>query len=98
MVHRAQIQTGTAESGPVISRHIFGHFAEHLGRGIYDGLRVGPGLAVPNVRGWRSDLIEAPRTIKIPHRRWPGGCHADDYHGRDGTGPRQQRPGRINAH
>lgn len=87
-----------AEPGPVIDRHIFGHFAEHLGRCIYDGLWVGPDSKVPNVRGWRSDLVAALKQIRIPNLRWPGGCFADDYHWREGIGPREQRPRRINAH
>jgi alpha-L-arabinofuranosidase len=69
VTHHAKIQINTAEPGPVISKHIFGHFAEHLGRCIYDGLWVGPESPVPNVRGWRSDLVEALRAIKIPNLR-----------------------------
>ncbi len=88
----------TAEPGPVIDRHVFGHFAEHLGRCIYDGLWVGEGSPVPNVRGWRSDLVAALKQIRIPNLRWPGGCFADDYHWREGIGPRAKRPRRINAH
>ncbi|MBK8857945.1 MAG: alpha-N-arabinofuranosidase [Opitutaceae bacterium] len=87
-----------AEPGPVIDRHIFGNFAEHLGRCIYDGLWVGPDSKVPNVRGWRSDLVAALRQIRLPNLRWPGGCFADDYHWREGIGPREKRPRRINAH
>jgi len=87
-----------AEPGPIIDRHIFGHFAEHLGRCIYDGLWVGPDSKVPNVRGWRSDLVAALKQIRIPNLRWPGGCFADDYHWREGIGPREKRPRRINAH
>lgn len=98
MTQRAKIQINTATPGPQISRHLFGHFAEHLGRCIYDGLWVGPESSVPNVRGWRSDLVAALRAIKIPNLRWPGGCYADDYHWRDGIGPCQQRPRRVNAH
>ncbi|MDB6167257.1 MAG: alpha-N-arabinofuranosidase [Verrucomicrobia bacterium] len=86
------------EAGPVIDRHIFGHFAEHLGRCIYDGLWVGETSAVPNVRGWRADLVAALKQIRVPNLRWPGGCFADDYHWRDGIGPRDKRPRRINAH
>ena len=88
----------TAEPGPVIDRHIFGNFAEHLGRCIYDGLWVGPDSKVPNVRGWRSDLVAALKQIRLPNLRWPGGCFADDYHWREGIGPREKRPRRINAH
>ncbi len=80
-----------------ISRHIYGHFAEHLGRCIYDGLWVGPESKIPNTRGWRNDLIDALRAMKIPNLRWPGGCFADTYHWRDGVGPTRDRPGIVNV-
>jgi len=81
-----------------ISRHIYGHFAEHLGRCIYGGLWVGEDSAIPNVRGIRRDVVEALRRINIPNLRWPGGCYADEYHWMDGIGPREQRPTMINTH
>ena len=84
--------------GPVISRHIYGHFAEHLGRCIYGGLWVGEDSPIPNIRGLRRDVIEALRAIAIPNLRWPGGCFADTYHWRDGIGPRDQRPRMVNSH
>ncbi len=88
----------TDAPGPTISRHLYGQFAEHLGRCIYDGLWVGPESSIPNTRGIRTDIVEALRKIHIPNLRWPGGCFADDYHWRDGVGPREQRPKRINMH
>lgn len=81
-----------------ISRHIYGHFAEHLGRCIYDGLWVGPDSKIPNTRGWRNDLIAALKKINIPNLRWPGGCFADTYHWMDGLGDRSKRPSIINIH
>ncbi|MBN2086160.1 MAG: alpha-N-arabinofuranosidase [Anaerolineales bacterium] len=81
-----------------ISKHIYGHFAEHLGRCIYDGLWVGPESPIPNLRGVRTDIVEALRAIRIPVLRWPGGCFADEYHWQDGIGPRESRPGRVNTH
>jgi alpha-N-arabinofuranosidase len=81
-----------------ISRHIYGHFAEHLGRCIYDGVWVGPESKIPHVRGIRADIVEALRKIRIPVLRWPGGCFADEYHWRDGVGPADSRPRRINTH
>ena len=86
------------QPGPQISRHIYGHFAEHLGRCIYDGLWVGPKSSIPNTRGIRNDVIEALRKIRIPNLRWPGGCFADQYHWRDGVGPADKRPKRTNIH
>ena len=81
-----------------ISRHIYGHFAEHLGRCIYGGLWVGEDSSIPNTRGIRNDVVQALRAIQIPNLRWPGGCFADEYHWMDGIGPRDQRPGMINTH
>jgi alpha-N-arabinofuranosidase len=82
----------------IISRHIYGHFSEHLGRCIYGGYWVGEGSAIPNVRGIRSDVVKALKDIAIPNLRWPGGCFADEYHWLDGVGPRGQRPKMVNTH
>jgi alpha-N-arabinofuranosidase len=81
-----------------ISRHIYGHFAEHLGRCIYGGFWVGENSAISNTRGIRNDVVEALRVVRIPNLRWPGGCFADEYHWMDGLGPRDQRPTMINTH
>lgn len=81
-----------------ISRHIYGHFAEHLGRCIYGGIWVGEDSPIPNTRGIRNDIVAALRAIKIPNLRWPGGCFADEYHWMDGIGPKEQRPRMINTH
>ena len=81
-----------------ISRHIFGHFAEHLGRCIYGGIWVGPDSPIPNTRGIRSDVVAALRAIRVPVLRWPGGCFADAYHWTDGIGPRPKRPPIVNVH
>ena len=82
--------------GAVISRHIYGQFSEHLGSGIYDGVWVGESSPIPNVRGIRSDVVQALKAIKVPVIRWPGGCFADEYRWRDGVGPRSERPSRKN--
>jgi alpha-L-arabinofuranosidase len=81
-----------------ISRHIYGHFAEHLGRCIYDGFYVGEGnKTIPNKDGVRTDLIDALKKMKIPNLRWPGGCFADTYHWKDGIGPKDKRPSMKNV-
>ncbi|HTL93363.1 MAG TPA: hypothetical protein VL176_13510, partial [Steroidobacteraceae bacterium] len=85
-------------AGPRIDRHLFGQFAEHLGRGVYGGIWVGEGSPIPNTRGYRNDVLAALKALHVPVVRWPGGCFADDYHWRDGIGPRAQRPVRINTH
>lgn len=82
----------------VISRHIYGHFSEHLGRCIYDGFWVDESLNVPKKDRIRLDVVDALKKINIPNLRWPGGCFADEYHWRDGIGPRNQRPKMINTH
>jgi alpha-L-arabinofuranosidase len=84
------------QSGPVISRHIYGQFAEHLGRSVDEGIWVGKDSPIPNTRGIRNDVVEALKAIKVPVVRWPGGCFADEYHWRDGIGPSSQRPVRKN--
>lgn len=84
-------------SHPVISRHIYGHFAEHLGRCIYDGFWVSETLNIPKKGRLRLDIIDALKKIKIPNLRWPGGCFADEYHWRDGIGPRKDRTHMVNT-
>lgn len=86
------------QGGEIISRHLYGHFAEHLGRGLYDGIWVGEDSPIPNTRGIRNDIVAALQKIQIPNLRWPGGCFADEYHWRDGIGPRSQRSSTINTH
>jgi alpha-L-arabinofuranosidase len=80
-----------------ISRHIYGHFSEHLGRCIYDGFWVGDSVNVPKKDRIRLDVVEALKKIKVPNLRWPGGCFADEYHWRDGIGPRKERPYMVNT-
>ncbi|MGO2756585.1 MAG: alpha-N-arabinofuranosidase, partial [Brachybacterium alimentarium] len=84
--------------GATISRHLYGHFAEHLGRCIYEGFFVGEDSPIPNTRGIRDDVVAALRALRIPNLRWPGGCFADDYHWKDGIGPREERPRMVNSH
>ncbi len=87
----------TAGNQPLIHKEIYGQFAEHLGRCIYDGIWVGPDSEIPNINGYRKDLIEALQTLKVPVMRWPGGCFADEYHWMDGIGPKSERPKMINS-
>lgn len=77
-----------------ISRHIYGHFAEHLGRGIYDGIWTRDASGQPVIR---QDVVKALQAIQIPNLRWPGGCFADYYFWRNGIGPRSERPSIVNA-
>ncbi len=79
-----------------INKEIYGQFAEHLGTCIYGGLWVGPESSIPNTQGYRNDVLQALRDIKVPVMRWPGGCFADEYHWMDGIGPKENRPRMVN--
>ncbi len=94
---QVRVAVHESETGPVIPKEIYGQFSEHLGRCIYDGIWVGPESAIPNVNGYRKDVLEALQALKVPVLRWPGGCFADEYHWQDGIGPRESRPRMINS-
>lgn len=81
-----------------IDRRIYGQFAEHVGRSIYEGIWVGEDSDIPHRNGIRSDVVAALRAIKVPVVRWPGGCFADEYHWQRGVGPRSERATMINTH
>ena len=92
-----EVVVDAAHPGPVINKNVYGQFVEHLGTGVYGGLWVGPESPIPNTRGWRNDVIGALKALHVPLVRWPGGCFADDYAWRDGIGPRDRRPVKINT-
>ncbi|MBN2806564.1 MAG: alpha-N-arabinofuranosidase [Prolixibacteraceae bacterium] len=81
-----------------ISKEIYGHFSEHLGTCIYEGIYVGENSDIPNINGYRTDVVEAFKELKVPVLRWPGGCFADTYHWKDGIGPKENRPSIVNVH
>lgn len=81
-----------------ISKHIYGHFSEHLGRCVYDGFYVGEkNTTIPHKNGVRLDVVDALKKLKIPNLRWPGGCFADTYHWKDGIGAKEKRPTMVNT-
>lgn len=88
----ADIKKGT------INKNIYSHFSEHLGRCIYEGFWVGEASPIPNTNGIRNDVVEALKRVKIPVLRWPGGCFADEYHWKDGIGPKEGRKYMVNTH
>lgn len=92
MILNADIKKGK------INKNIYGHFSEHLGRCIYEGIWVGKESPIPNTDGIRNDVVEALREIKVPVLRWPGGCFADEYHWKDGIGSYETRKKMINTH
>lgn len=59
---------------------------------------VGEDSDIPNIRGFREDIIYALKDMEIPLLRWPGGCFADTYHWKDGIGPKHERPSMVNVH
>lgn len=86
------------EGQHTINRRIYGHFSEHRGRCIYGGIWVGEDLDIPNIKGCRKDVFDALKQLNIPNLRWPRGCFADEYHWKDGIGPRDDRPEMVNTH
>ncbi|MEP6596042.1 MAG: alpha-L-arabinofuranosidase C-terminal domain-containing protein [Ginsengibacter sp.] len=98
IAQQTNIVINSGEGNLKINRNIYGHFAEHLGRCIYDGFYVGEkNTSIPNTNGVRNDIIEALKKLKIPNLRWPGGCFADRYHWKDGIGPKSKRPTIVNT-
>jgi alpha-N-arabinofuranosidase len=95
---KAAVTIRADQPGPVINPNVYGQFAEHLGAGIYEGVWVGEKSNIPNTNGYRNDVIQALKDLKVPVVRWPGGCFADEYHWRDGIGPREKRPVKVNTH
>src|SRR3569832_351236 len=91
----AALETGTRVSGELttdasatvfpFNRMIFGQFLEHFHRQVYGGV-FDPGSPLSDKSGFRTDVIEALRELKVPIVRWPGGCFASAYHWRDGVG------------
>lgn len=81
-----------------INKDIYGHFSEHLGRCIYEGLYVGENSKIPNINGMRTDVVNALKEMGIPVLRWPGGCFADEYHWKDGIGDKSKRKKMVNTH
>jgi alpha-N-arabinofuranosidase len=96
-VPRSTLTIHADTPGSVINPAIYGQFAEHLGRLIYEGIWVGEKSSIPNTRGYRNDVIAALKELGVPVLRWPGGCFADEYHWRDGIGDRSRRPRKVNT-
>ena len=94
--NKAVVTPGKQDSARIIPKEIYGQFAEHLGTCIYGGIWVGEDSPIPNTKGYRNDVLQAMRDLKVPVLRWPGGCFADEYHWKDGIGPRSKRPRMVN--
>lgn len=94
---QAKLYVNAANRKSKINKEIYGHFSEHLGRCIYEGIYVGENSTIPNTNGMRNDVVEALKEIKTPVLRWPGGCFADEYHWKDGIGPKEDRKKMVNT-
>jgi alpha-N-arabinofuranosidase len=92
----AELAIPLTDPGATISPHLYGHFIEHLGGVIYDGVWVGPDSNVPNIDGIRKQFVDDMKRLGAPNLRWPGGCFADGYHWRDGIGKSSSRPKTYN--
>jgi alpha-L-arabinofuranosidase len=92
----ARVDILVNETIGTINPNIYGHFVEHLGGVVYDGIWVGENSRVPNTGGIRTAIVDALKRIKAPVFRYPGGCFADSYDWRDGIGDRAKRPRRTN--
>ena len=93
-----KITVNPGDRRSVINPNIYGHFSEHLGRCIYEGIYVGESSSIPNKNGMRTDVVNALKNIRVPVLRWPGGCFADEYHWKDGIGEKSLRKKMVNTH
>lgn len=93
---KATITLHADQGKQIIPKEIYGQFAEHLGSCIYGGLWVGENSAIPNIKGYRTDVFNALKDLQVPVLRWPSGCFADEYHWMDGIGSKDQRPKMVN--
>ncbi|MEM4849049.1 MAG: alpha-N-arabinofuranosidase, partial [Ignisphaera sp.] len=92
MVLKTHVYVDTSAVVAPLDKRVYGQFIEHLGRCIYGGIWVGEKSSIPNIKGYRLDVLEAVKAIKPPIVRWPGGNFVSQYHWMDGIGPRENRP------
>lgn len=77
-----------------VDPRLFGSFIEHLGRAVYNGIYE-PGHPTADDMGFRRDVMELVRDLRVPIVRYPGGNFVSGYDWRDGIGPKEQRPRRL---
>src|ERR1035441_4771789 len=97
-VSMSQLTIRADQPGGTINRNIYGQFSEHLGRCIYEGIWDREDSPIAYTPRIRNDVVAALKELHVPVLRWPGGCFADEYHWKDGIGPREKRPKMINTH
>lgn len=77
-----------------VDERIYSSFLEHLGRAIYEGIYE-PGHPMADENGFRTDVIDLIRELKVSHVRYPGGNFLSGYDWKDGIGPKEDRPTRL---
>lgn len=92
LVEQATVIVSTDVSAKSFNPMIFGGFLEHFDNQIYGGV-FQPGSPLSDASGFRTDVIEALRELKVPVIRWPGGCFVDAYHWEKGVGENRQSYG-----
>ncbi|MDR1042457.1 MAG: alpha-N-arabinofuranosidase, partial [Clostridiales Family XIII bacterium] len=94
MKTRIRVDTGTAISA--IDDRVYGSFIEHMGRAVYTGIYE-PGHMTADEYGFRRDVMDLIRPLGVTQIRYPGGNFLSGYDWRDGIGPREGRPVRMDA-
>lgn len=92
--HEARIKIDLDRVVGEVHPHVFGNFAEHLGRMIYGGIYE-EGSALSDADGYRQDVMAAVKALDVSILRWPGGNFASGYNWKDGIGPKAARPTRV---
>ncbi len=88
---QARIKVDTERVIGEVNPMLFGNFSEHLGRCIYGGI-YDEGNALSDTDGFRKDVIQAVKELKVSLLRWPGGNFVSGYNWMDGIGPKDRRP------
>lgn len=95
LAQNAEIKIDIDRTIGKVNDNIYGNFAEHLGRCIYGGI-YDPGSKLSDKEGFRKDVLQAVKNLHVSILRYPGGNFASNYHWKDGIGPMDKRPARLN--
>lgn len=90
----AKIKIDTDRRIGTINPNIYGGFIEHLSRCIYGGIYE-EGSPLSDERGFRTDVLEVLKELRLPNLRYPGGNFVSGYHWQDGVGPKDKRPRKM---
>ena len=93
---KARLVTDKDMRKAAVDNRLYSSFIEHLGRAVYSGIYE-PGHPEADENGFRRDVIDLIRELKVPVVRYPGGNFVSCYRWEDGVGPRERRPMRLDA-